>query len=253
MPQSRPDFQRYQYAFTAHIRDPKANPRPQGIQARRMRVYNELLFNNLSGMVSACFPVARTVLGQRKWKALLREFFSDHRCTTPYFRQIPEEFLRFMQARTPAPGEPDFLPYLLHYEWVELALELSAKEPELDGVDVSGDLLATRPVLNPVHMLLAYPYAVHRIGKRYRPGPDDRQDTALLVFRDLSDRVRFIVLNAVSARLVVLLQDYTLTGAEAIDRVISEIRHPNPEVARAGGLQILENLRQEQAIMGTRL
>jgi uncharacterized protein len=252
VPQSRPDFQRYQYAFTAHIRDPKANPRPQGVQARRMRVYSELLFNNLSGMVSACFPVARTVLGQRKWKALLREFFSGHRCTTPYFRQIPEEFLRFMQERPPAAAEPDFLPHLLHYEWVELALEVSGKEPELEHVDTSGDLLAGRPVLNPVHMLLSYPYAVHRIGKRYRPGPDDRQDTALLVFRDLSDRVRFVVLNPVSARLVALLQDGALTGTEAIDRVIAEIRHPDPDVARAGGLQILENLRQEQAVLGTR-
>lgn len=253
MPQSRPDFQRYQYAFTAHIRDPKAHPRPQGVQARRMRVYNELLFNNVSGMVSACFPVARAILGQRKWKALLRAFFAGHQCTTPYFRQIPEEFLRFMQERPPAPGEPDFLVHLLHYEWVELALEVSGKEPSLDNVDTSGDLLAGYPVLNPVHMLLAYPYAVHRIGKRYRPGTDERQDTALLAFRDLSDRVRFISLNPVSARLIALLQDGTLTGAAAIDCVIAEIRHPDPDIARAGGLQILENLRQEQAVLGARL
>lgn len=251
MPLSRPEFQRYQYAFAAHVRDPKANPRPKGVPSRRMRVYNELLFNNLSGMVSACYPVAQAVLGARKWKALLREFFARHRCTTPFFRQIPEEFLRFMQQRPPGSGEPDFLPHLLHYEWVELALDVSAREPSLVAVDPDGDLLAGHPALNPVRMLLRYPYAVHRIGRRYRPGPDDRRETTLLAFRNLSDRVRFIVLNPVSARLLVLLEDGTLSGAAAVDRVIEEIRHPDPAVARAGGRQILENLRREQAILGT--
>ena len=64
MPATRPPFQEYQYAFAAHIRDPRANPRPPGVPARRTRVYNELLFNNLEGFLLACFPVTRKVLGK---------------------------------------------------------------------------------------------------------------------------------------------------------------------------------------------
>jgi uncharacterized protein len=84
-----PEFQRYQFAFTAHIRDPKAHPRPAGVEARRMNIYNGLLYNNIEGFLLSCFPVLRQVLGARKWARLVRAFFSVHRSHTPYFRQIP--------------------------------------------------------------------------------------------------------------------------------------------------------------------
>jgi len=216
-----------------------------------MRVYNELVFNNLLTFISACFPVARGILGARKWKSLAREFLARHRSHSPYFRQIPEEFLRFMAQRPAQPGEPDFLNWLLHYEWVELALDTANRDDSLAGVDPQGDLLERVPALNPVHMLLAYPYAVHRIGRRYRPGPDQRETTHLLVYRDVSDRVRFVVLNPVSARLVALLEAGRVSGRQAIETIVAETRHPDPRVVLEGGLQILEKLRADGAILGT--
>lgn len=253
-PSSAPpaEFQQFQAAFTRHIRDPKAAPRPAGVPARGMRVYNELVFNNLMSFVSACFPVARAILGLRKWNSLGREFLAQHRSHSPYFRQIPEEFLRFMAQRPPQPGEPDFLNWLLHYEWVELALDTANRDASLEDIDAEGDLLEQVPALNPVYMLLAYPYAVHRISRRYRPRPDQRETTHLLVFRDLSDRVRFVVLNPVSARLVALLEPGKLNGRQAIERIVTETRHPDPRVVLGGGRQILEKLRTEGAILGTK-
>jgi hypothetical protein len=111
-------FQAFQRAFTAHIRDPRGQPRPRGVPARRMKVYNELLFNNVEGFLLACFPVCRAILGKRRWRRLARDFFRDHVCHTPYFRQIPEEFLKYLQDEWPAPRDyPAFLPELAHYEW----------------------------------------------------------------------------------------------------------------------------------------
>jgi hypothetical protein len=247
-----PAFQQYQYAFAAHIRDPRRNPRPAGVPARRMRVYNQLLYNNLESFLLACFPVSREVLGARRWAKLVRSFFAQHRCRTPFFRQIPEEFVRWLQdTRNGHPDDPPFLPHLTHYEWVELALDVSPSEPDLDAVDRAGDLLAGRPALNPVAWLLAYPYPVHRIGTRFRPAAPDSQPTHILVFRSLSDRVRFIVLNPVSARLFTLLQAGKFTGREAIDTIVTELHHPDPQAVLAGGRQILENLRAEEAILGT--
>ena len=249
---ARTPFQDYQYAFTAHIRDPRANPRPKGVPARRMRVYNELLFNNIEGFLLACFPVCRRVLGARRWRRLVRAFFAEHRCRSPFFRQIPEEFVAWLRgARAGHPDDPPFLPDLAHYEWVELALDASPVEPDLARVDRDGDLLAARPALNPVAMLLTYPYPVHRIGPRFRPEAPDAQPTHILVFRDLQDRVRFLVLNAVSARLVALLHDGEHTGAAALATIARELNHPNPEIVRAGGREILESLRREEAVLGT--
>ncbi|NIO41887.1 MAG: DUF2063 domain-containing protein [Burkholderiales bacterium] len=246
-----PEFQTYQRAFTRHIRDPKKHPRPAGVTARRMRVYNDLLFNNVFNLVCSCFPVASSLLGKRKWRQLVREFFATHRCRTPYFRQVPEEFLQFMQERGSQPSEPDFLIYLLHYEWVELSVDISTKTADVAAIDGHGDLCAGHPVLVPAHMLLSYPYAVHRISKQYRPTPQQQEQTFLLVFRDAADTVRFIVLNPVSARLVALIESGSLSGAQALEKVVAEMQHPDPAIAFAGGQAMLENLRKEGAILGT--
>lgn len=248
---SVPEFQQFQYSFTRHIRNPKTVARPKGVPARRMAVYNELLFNNIFSLVSSCFPVAQSVLGVRKWKALMRAFFSSHRCHTPYFRQLPEEFLQFMQERESGDQLPDFLIYLLHYEWVELSLDVSNKDSSEIAIDAEGDLRTGRPALTPVHMLLVYPYAVHRISKRYQPTLEQRENTHLLVFRDGRDKVRFIVLNPISARLVALIESGEMTGVQAVEQVVTEINHPQPDVARNGGHKIIENLRDEGAILGT--
>ncbi|UCH47860.1 MAG: putative DNA-binding domain-containing protein [Betaproteobacteria bacterium] len=249
--QPTPEFQDYQLAFTRHIRDPKQHPRPAGVAARRMKVYNELLFNNVFNLISSCFPVARNILGKRKWQQLVREFFATHRCRSPYFRQLPEEFLQYMQERDSDGREPDFLIYLLHYEWVELAVDVSTKEVDLDAIDPAGELGTGRPVLAPSHMLLSYPYAVHRIGKRYQPTPEQQEQTYLLVFRDSNDKVRFVVLNPVSARLLALIEPGSLTGDEALAQVVEELQHPDPAVALAGGRAMLEELLRQGAILGT--
>jgi hypothetical protein len=52
-------FQDFQMAFAARLRDPRANPRPAGVPPRRMRAYEELLYNNIESFVGACFPISK--------------------------------------------------------------------------------------------------------------------------------------------------------------------------------------------------
>jgi hypothetical protein len=217
-----------------------------------MRVYNELLFNNLKGFLDSCFPVARRLLGDKRWTRLAREFFAAHRCTAPLFRQIPEEFVRWVAAREDGMSLPDYLPHLAHYEWVELALDVMPRDPVVPGTLADGDLLSGRPVLNPVSFLLVYPYAVQRIREDYRPKPNQAEPTCILAFRDGEDRVRFIVLNPVAGRLLELLQSGRLTGRGALRRIAAELQHPDPAVVIEGGRAILENLRREGAVLGIR-
>lgn len=246
-----PAFQAFQFEFARHIRDPKVNPCPRGVPARRMKIYNELLFNNLEGFLLACFPVLRQILGKRKWTALVRDFFAGHRCRTPFFRQIPDEFVQYLQTgRGVRETDPPFLFELAHYEWIELALSVSNQDTPA-GIDPQGDLLAGVPVLNPVRSLLRYAYPVHRIGPRFKPAAPAPEPTHLLVFRKMDYAVRFIHLNPVSARLIALLDAGNLTGRQALARIAKELKHPAPDTVIAGGQEILENLRAEQAILGT--
>lgn len=246
-----PAFQAFQFEFARHIRDPKANPRPTGVPARRMKVYNELLFNNLESFLLACFPVLRQILGKRRWAGLVRDFFATHRCRTPYFRQIPDEFIQYLQTeRGGHDTDPAFLLELAHYEWIELVLSVSNQEAPA-GVDPEGDLLGGIPAVNPVLSLLEYAYPVHRIGPRFKPAAPPAEPTRLLVFRDADYDVRFIQLNPVSARLLALLAAGDRTGRQALEQIVQELAHPAPAAVIAGGLEILQDLRDQGAILGT--
>jgi hypothetical protein len=122
----RPDFQQRQFAFAAHIRDPQNAAAPDGIEDRRMAIYRDLFFNNLKSLLSNMFPVLKKLHNADDWAAIIRQFMHKHRATTPYFLQLPAEFLAFLQDEyEPQSGDLPFLLELAHYEYVELALSIS--------------------------------------------------------------------------------------------------------------------------------
>lgn len=248
------DFQDFQRAFTGYIRDPKGAPRPKGVPARRMRVYSELLYNNVESFLLACFPVCRAVLGQRKWTRLARGFFRDHRSHTPFFRQIPDEFLKYLQDAWQRPDDvPEFLPELAHYEWVELELATSNRDEAMPACAPDGDLLAGRPLVNPVLQVLAYRYPVHRIGPRFKPKAAPALPTFLLAWRTPEFEVRFSAINAATARLLQRLQDDAgLAGQAAIEQLAAELGQADRAVMIRSGRQTLADLRAMGAILGTR-
>lgn len=246
-------FTAYQAAFAARIRDPKSAPRPPGAPARRMRVYEALLFNNLEGFLLACYPVTRKILGARAWQRTVRQFFKEHRCHSPLFRDIPKAFLDWMEAR-PAelfPGHP-FLPEFMHYEWLELAAETAPEEIDPDRVDSAGDLLTGRPALNPTARLACYHYPVHRIGPRCKPTAPSEASHCYLLFRNAGDEVRFILLNPLSARLIALLRGQQPTGREALAACLAGQTSPEHyDLYLRAGVELLNNLLAQGAVLGT--
>ena len=59
-------------------------------------------------------------------------------------------------------------------------------------------------------------------------------------------------LNAVTARLLTLLQTQQLTGAQALQQIIDEMKHPKPRVVIDGGRNMLADLRRRDVVLGTR-
>ena len=245
---SAPDFQSFQRAFGRHLRDPQHTPRPAGVPARRMAVYNELLFNNICGFLDSCFPVSRATLGEARWRRLNRTFFRDWPSHTPWFREIPREFVRYLSEAEIKQPLPAWLAELAHYEWVELAVDIM--DCPMPAHDDQGHLLIGHPVLNPTLMNLSYQWPVHKIGPGYRPRK--RQPTQLLVYRDTDDEVQFVVSNPVTARLLAILASAALTGRAACLRIAEELQHPSPETLVNHGLTMLEQLRDQGVILGIR-
>ncbi|QQZ29139.1 DUF2063 domain-containing protein [Thiothrix subterranea] len=236
----------YQRAFAAHLRDPAANPPPAGVDAARAGVYVELLFNNVEDFLSNCFPVIRSILDDDAWNALVRQFYAEHACTTPYFREIPAEFVQWLTS-TSLSERPPFLLELAHYEWVEIPLTLADATIDWQHIDPDGDLLDGTPVLNPVMLLQSYQYPVHRISAAYQPHTPE--PTHLLLIRNRENKIDFIELNAITAKLVKHLQEGE-NARKALTRIAVEIQHQNIEQLLAFGLTLLHQFQQQHVLLG---
>src|SRR5680860_354546 len=253
MDKALPEFQRAQFVFTAHVRDPKVNARPPDIEDRRMAIYRNLFYNNIQGFIASGFPVLRQLYNDDDWHRMARDFFAHHRSHPPYFLEISQEFLKYLQEeRRPQPEDPPFIKELAHYEWVELALSVAEDEPDWSHIDTQGDLLEGRPVLSPLAWLLSYQYPVHRIGPDFRPEAPAEQPTWLLVHRDARDKLGFMEVNPVTARLVALLEKAPeKTGRELLAQIAEELKHPRPELVCQGGAQTLTTLKDHGILLGT--
>ncbi|HLA31173.1 MAG TPA: putative DNA-binding domain-containing protein [Pseudomonas sp.] len=183
-----------QRAFAARIRQPEQQPLPDGVAVERMALYERLFFNTIQGFISGAFPVLRRLFEAPRWEQLVRAFIAEHRALTPYFLQISQEFLVWLQQGYVAePGDPPFILELAHYEWVELALDVSEAELPEQGWSA-------------LAWPLAYQWPVQRIGADYRPSEAPGEATCLLVWRDREDKVRFMQLSPFAYQLALRLQ-----------------------------------------------
>jgi len=246
-------FKKHQYDFTAHLRDPENNPAPDNIEDRRIGIYRDLVYNNVEGFISGGFPVIRSIYNDENWQKMVRDFFVKHEAHSPYFLEISQEFIAYLQnERESQPEDPAGLIELAHYEWVELAINVSDETIDMNQIDANGDLLEGHPVLSPVAWPLAYQFPVHEMGPDNLPEQTPAQPTYLVVYRNRNDNIKFMEMNPVTARLINLLEeDERLTGKAALEQIASEMNHPNPEVVMNGGLSALQNLQQYGIILGT--
>lgn len=246
-------FKQSQYKFTAHLRDPKNHPAPEGIEDRRMGIYRDLLYNNIESFLASGFPVIRSIYNDDDWQRMVRDFFANHESHSPYFLEISQEFLAYLQdERETQPEDPAGLLELAHYEWVELALNVSEENIDLNTIDPNGDLLKGHPVQSPVAWPLAYSFPVHQMGPDFLPDEAPEQTSFLVVYRNRNDDVKFMEINPVTARLLHLLEENeTLSGQLALEQIAEEMNHPKPEVVIDGGLSALQELQGYGIILGT--
>jgi hypothetical protein len=110
---------------------------------------------------------------------------------------------------------------LAHYEWVELALDVSQEVlPDCLPVD---NLLESIPHLSALAWSLCYQYPVHKIGPNFAL-QEAAEPTFLLVYRDRGDKVQFMELNAPTSRLLEMIRlNETATVAELLIQLASEL------------------------------
>ena len=225
MPDAPDTLHARQLAFAHHVRDPGAHPPPPGIEERRLRVYRELFLASIDGLLAGNFPVIRRTLPDATWQALVRAFYTTHRCTTPLFTEVAREFVDWLAARDPSAGDPPWLAELAHYEWIELSLQIQQDDGQRrsrpgDGANEELRLqgAACKISLSPLARPLAYAWPVHRIGPEYQPAASPATPTLLLARRDAAGDVQFSELSPLVFRLLQLLGGEA--GADTEDAVL---------------------------------
>jgi uncharacterized protein len=236
------DFKAKQHEFTQYIRDPAANPAPADVKPERMAMYRELIFNNIESFLAGNFPVIRKILDDEQWLELSQDFFLKHACKTPYFSEIAEEFLYYLENERSNSDDFPFLLELAHYEWVEMALSI-AKEDVDPNQQEPHNLLYQTIRLSPLAWPLLYQFPVQNISPDYLPLVSPEQPTCLLAYRGTDDEVKFIEINAVTYRMLEIIQERGQVRTEdCLKQLAAESQHPNPDIIVMGGLQIIKDL-----------
>lgn len=255
-----PTFQQYQHQFVDYLRNPQEHKAIPETLPQQTHVYAKLLYSKFEGSLRTCFPITRKLLGSVFWQQLLQKFIGQHRCQSPLYQEIPDEFIDFMMNENPQMMLPDFIIDLAHYEWMELVLE-TEKSSQIDNYSpIKGNQLTVIPTLSPNLHLLHYRYPVQTITAtdphwknwsiRHEPYPQEA--TILAGLRDQSYQIHFIELNAVTARLIELLQEQINTGEQALLQLAIEMNYGDPETILPSGINTLEQLKQQNIIIGAR-
>jgi len=250
----RPPFQQKQYAFAAHIRDPANVEAPAGIEDRRMAVYRELFFNNLRSLLARSFPVLVKLVGDDGWRRLIREFMRHHRAQTPYFLELPREFVAFLDSGEGLRDDDfPFLAELAHYEYAELEVAIAEAPDGGFAPDENGDLLTGAPVLAAACRVYAYRWPVNRISPEFVPEAPSGTPIFIAIYRRPDDKVRFIEVNAMTAQLLERLADNPerQSGEQLLRQLAADIDYPDADAFVRHGAQLLQELRDSGVIAGT--
>jgi hypothetical protein len=231
----------FQSGFAKHVRNPSQVRCPDGVPEGPAKIYRELLFNNITGFIDSCFPVAKSLMPPARWRNLCKAFFRDWPSHTPFFSRIPWQFVQFVQAQHAALKVPAYMPELLHYEWLELEVDTAPDQSV-------GSSVSKRMALNPAVRYARYQWPVHQIGTDYRPRKP--RPVVLLVHRDAGHAVRFMEINEITAQLLDILGEGPKTADEALKILAMRMGLANADALQIHGRQLLSGFIQQEIITG---
>ena len=78
------------------------------------------------------------------------------------------------------------------------------------------------------------------------------EKTYLLVFRNSEFKVKFIELNPTTYQLLRLIQENNMTGKQALVRLAEDLQHPDANAVIQFGLEVLSDLANQGAIIGSK-
>ncbi|WP_308388684.1 putative DNA-binding domain-containing protein [Acidithiobacillus sp. AMEEHan] len=188
-------------------------PLPAGWSPEIFALYREMVRASFAANLEDAFPQTRRHLTSEAWETLLDDFLAHGDCPSPSFHAVPGAFCEFVLGHLEDYLElPQYLPALLHWEWLTLHLAIIENSAESGESNLAEGWMQLAPSASLQH----YPFAVHQ-NTEVAQAPA-RRDCYLLIYRDRQDRVFSRELELQEARLAAALLEspHTLTEAHAL-------------------------------------
>lgn len=249
-----PEFMKIQLDFTAGLRDPQKIHTNNPKEKERRIMYQKIVYNNMDEILENAFPILHEISAAELWESLVTDFIAHHKAQSPLFLKIPQEFIDYLKNTRQSSDDPPYLFELAHFEWVEHALDIANEKIDFSNINPTGDYLNATPVISPLAQLLCYRYPVHQITVNNIPKAPSAEPNYIVAYRNKNDDVGFLEVNALTARLVELLdQSKGLTGKQALMQISNEINHPHPDQIIRGGVETLATLHKHDIVLGITL
>ncbi len=240
-------FSTVQQSFMDYIKEP-SRPLPIGTEARRMKVYRDLFFNNIDGFISSGFPVLKSLYSHDAWQALVQDFFVTHDCQSPIFVDIAQEFVIFLQSEYELKeDDPRFLLELAHYEYMELVISVAKDNPS--QVKITGSVGTECLCLSDTAKVLQYSYDVEHISEQYQPELPTPTPQYFCLYRDSEDEVVFLRLNPLAAQVLgYLSQSESVTFDTLVAWLFSAYPDMEESILIKGCREMIEGLANKGVI-----
>lgn len=193
-----------QQQFGAMLRGPYSALTNTG----REKIYYHLLRANLHEVLANIYPRVIEHLGTNNWAILLDAFLRQHSATTPYFYQLPDEFLSFLWHNKAHYDQWPWLWALAHFEWMELVLTVA--DEAMPPPDIE------RIRCNPLLYYCQYEYAVYPLDKEYTALARRTQSWQGLVYRNREHEVYWLALETWPALLLQAILEHKECSREAL-------------------------------------
>ena len=227
--------ERSQRALTDRLRSDQPIPASE----HRLGVYRRLVFNNIRGFIRNGFPVFREVIGDAGLDRLVAAFIQEHASQTPYFLDIGWQFIDYLASAQLVEALPPFTSELLHWEWIELALDVADEQlpaPPASRVLNPGSGLQCSPLMH----LHVGQFPVHRINRDHQPTQPSPKPVCLVAWRGRDEVVHFMELTPAAARIVEL---YTAPGA-SVEQVCDQLADEAGAAASSLLAQVIKTSQQ---------
>jgi uncharacterized protein len=190
-----------------------------GAEPARWRAYRRMVRARFLETLAHGFERLKSAIGSDRFEALADRFLAEGPPRSPYLRDVPGEFLRFLADQSSRLGRelrlPPYTLDLARYEWAEL--EAAYAFEEVNAAAVGPFDMQGIAVLTPAHRLLELDYPVHRWDAHGHDAAMAPEPVWLCLYRDAkTHEVTALELTPVTATMLELMQERAKSVTEVV-------------------------------------